>query len=224
MDAIEGRDGGAATRALGRVSARARVQAYRIGKLDAGAGADEDEDEDEDEPRAARAASLKPEVPSVSALERLANRTGLDVNRVRAFHSADQRRVQEYLVSEGTVSREEVDAAELERETRRKEKSERRRAEEERRKRNRIVSRPGRLESVGPSVAGAPSTSGFAPSPSALALVSEPAPSRGTRTVPHPRDSSGAPNRTPSSSSPWFVHSSCAAPRIISSRGLYRAG
>ena len=165
----------------------ARVQAYRIGKLDARAGADEDADEDEDEPRAAaRAASLKPEVPSVSALERLANRTGLDVNRVRAFHSADQRRVQEYLVSEGTVSREEVDAAELERETRRKEKSERRRAEEERRKRNRIVSRPGRLESVGPSVAGAPSTSGFAPSPGALALVSEPAPSRGNENRPTP--------------------------------------
>ena len=162
----------------------ARVQAYRIGKMDAGAGADEDEDEDEAR-AAARAASLKPEVPAVSALEHLANRTGLDVNRVRAFHSADQRRVQEYLVSEGTVSREEVNAAELERETRRKEKSERRRAEEERKRQNRNAARPGRLESVGPSVAAAPSASGFAPAPGALALVSAAAaPPRGNERRP----------------------------------------
>ena len=156
----------------------ARVQAYRIGKMDAGEGADEDEDEDEAR-AAARAASLKPEVPAVSALEHLANRTGLDVIRVRAFHSADQRRVQEYLVSEGTVSREEVNAAELERETRRKEKAERRRAEEERKRQNRNAARPGRLESVGPSVAAAPSASGFAPAPGALALVSAAASPRG---------------------------------------------
>ena len=69
-------------------------------------------------------------------------------------------------------------------------KSERRRAEEERRKRNRIVSRPGRLESVGPSVAGAPSTSGFALRRARWRCLGAGAFAGERELVPHPRGSS----------------------------------
>ena len=203
----------------------ARVQAYRIGKLDARAGADEDADEDEDEPRAAaRAASLKPEVPSVSAwndsrIEPASTSTGCarSIPRISGGCRSTSSRRGRCLARRWTRRswRGRPDA----RKSRSGDAPRRNAGNEIESSRGRDGSRASdRPSPARPPLPGLPLRRARWRWSRSRRLRG------GTRTVPHPRGSSGAPNRTPSSSLPWFVRSSRAAPRILSSRGSRRAG